>query len=244
MRINEISREYTGAINEGTLWNRVKSLAGGLSRDPSFANADYNTRLKILANNSTLDTITQQVFSTWQARHSQLTKTKGGALTPLEAQQQVTALVKQSLLPPYTELDNLVNGQAIDQSIRDFVDQYNRRDMASAEKTMGRIAELGAAAITTRQAKGATATPQSSAQTATQAPAPGEQPAATTTGPATDDLRREVFQTLTGLGVTNIPQRVNAMRQAMGGLGANLSPQSTGDAYADSLLRLFGFDPR
>jgi hypothetical protein len=226
------------------MFDRIKALAGGLSQDPTFANADYKTRLKILGNNRVLDTIADQAFSSWQAKHAQLVKTKGGPLAPDEAKKQVTALVKQTMLPPYTELDNLVNGQEIQQAIDGFVAQFNAGRMDMAKQAMGTLADLGAAAITTRQAQGATAPgaqQRPGAAAATAAPGAQAQPGAQQ--PA-GDLRREVAQALTGVGVQNIPRQPGAMKQALSQMGANLAPRSTGDAHADSLLRLFGFDPR
>jgi len=241
MQIHEIT------LTEGPVWDKVKAATGGLSKDPNFANADYNTRLKILANNRVLDTVADQAFSGWQAKHAQLVKTKGGPLDPNEAKQQVTALVKQTMLPPYTELDNLVNGQQVDKAITDFVTAFGQGDMNRAKQLMGTMAELGAAAITMRQAQGATA-PGAGTAPGAQA-APGAQPAPTAQAapgaaqPGTD-MRLEVSRVLGQLGVTNIPRQPGAVKQAMSQMGANLTPRSTGDAYADSLLKLFGFDPQ
>jgi hypothetical protein len=239
MQIHEIMLESQQPVTEGPMFDKVKALAGGLSQDPNFARADYKTRLKILGTNRALDTIADQVFSNWQARHAQLVRTKGSPLAPDEAKQQVTALIKQTMLPPYTELDSLVNGQDIDRTIDGFVSAFNSGNMDLAKQAMGTLAELGAAAITTRQAQGATA-PAAKSAPRSQA-APTQTSAAQTTSA---DLRREVAQALAGVGVQNIPTRPAAMKQALGQMGANLEPRSTGDAYADSLLRLFGFDPQ
>ncbi len=230
---------------EGPMFDKIKALAGGLSQDPTFANADYNARLKILANNRVLDTIADQAFSSWQAKHAQLVKTKGGPLASQEAKEQVTALIKQTMLPPYTELDNLVNGQQIQKAIDGFVAQFNAGNMDAAKQAMGTLADLGAAAITTRQAQGATVPGAQQRPGAPAAPAaPGAQAQAGAQQQPAGDLRREVAQALTGVGVQNIPRQPGAMKQALGQMGANLTPSSTGDAHADSLLRLFGFDPR
>lgn len=227
------------------MFDKIKALAGGLSQDPNFARADYKTRLKILANNRVLDTIADQAFSSWQAKHAQLVKTKGGPLAPQEAKEQVTALVKQTMLPPYTELDNLVNGQDIQKAIDGFVNAFNAGNMDVAKQAMGTLADLGAAAITTRQAQGATAPGAQQRPGAAAAPAaPGAQAQAGAAQPASADLRREVSLALGQLGVTNIPRQPGAVKQAMSQMGANLMPKSTGDAHADSLLRLFGFDPQ
>ena len=222
------------------MFDKIKALAGGLSKDPTFAQADYQTRLKILGNNRVLDTIADQTFSSWQAKHAQLVRAKGAPLNAAEIKPQVTALVKQTMLPPYTELNALVNGQQIDQAINGFATAFAAGNFDVAKQAMGTLADLGAAAITTRQAQGATAgTPQ---RVATQAAT--VTPSATTIGSGQSDFRREVAQALSGIGVTNIPRQPGAVKQAMGQMGANLTPRSTGDAYADSLLRLFGFDPR
>ena len=244
MQIHEITLRKQQPVTEGPLFDKIKAAAGDLSQDPNFARADYKTRLKILGNNRVLDTIADQAFSSWQAKHAQLVKTKGGPLAPDEAKKQVTALVKQTMLPPYTELDNLVNGQEIQQAIDGFVAQFNAGRMDMAKQAMGTLADLGAAAITTRQAQGATAPgaqQRPGAAAATAAPGAQAQPGAQQ--PA-GDLRREVAQALTGVGVQNIPRQPGAMKQALSQMGANLAPRSTGDAHADSLLRLFGFDPR
>jgi hypothetical protein len=244
MQIHEITLRKQQPVTEGPMFDKIKALAGGLSQDPNFARADYKTRLKILGNNRVLDTIADQAFSSWQAKHAQLVKTKGGPLAPQEAKQQVTALIKQTMLPPYTELDNLVNGQDIQKAIDGFVNAFNAGNMDVAKQAMGTLADLGAAAVTTRQAQGATAPgaqqrPGAAATTA----APGSQAAAGAQQPA-GDLRREVAQALTGVGVQNIPRQPGAMKQALSQMGANLAPRSTGDAHADSLLRLFGFEPQ
>jgi len=223
------------------MFDRIKAAAGDLSQDPTFANADYKTRLKILANNRVLDNIAKQVFSSWQAKHAQLVKTKGGPLAPREAKDQVTALVKQTMLPPYAELDNLVNGQQIQRTINTFVSAFNAGNMQGARDAMGTLAELGAAAVTTRQAQGRTpgARKKPSVPAAQGAQAPtGAVPQSSA------DLRREVAQVLTGVGVQNIPQKPAVLQQALNTMGANLTPRTTGDAHADSLLRLFGFDPQ
>jgi hypothetical protein len=239
MQIHEITLRKQQPVTEGPMFDRIKALAGGLSQDPTFANADYNARLKILANNRVLDTIAKQAFSSWQAKHAQLVKTKGGPLADQEVKNQVTALIKQTMLPPYTELANLVNGQQIDQAINGFVRAFNAGNMDMAEQAMGTLAELGAAAVTFRQAQGVQPSPGTSAATA----APGAQAQPGAQQPA-GDLRREVAQALTGVGVQNIPRQPGAMKQALSQMGANLTPSSTGDAHADSLLRLFGFEPQ
>ena len=235
------------------MFDRIKAMAGDLSQDPTFANADYNARLKILANNRVLDTIAKQVFSSWQAKHAQLVKTKGGPLAPQEAKQQVAALVKQTMLPPYTELDNLVNGQQIQKTIDGFVAQFNAGNMDRAEQAMGTLAELGAAAVTTRQAQGATAAGAQQRPAAAAAPAAaGAQAQAVAAQPGTapsqgitpDELRTLLKQP--NLGITGPPtaQQQTILRQLFSNMNANLTPRSTLDAHADSLLRLFGFDPQ
>jgi hypothetical protein len=245
MQIHEITLRKQQSVTEGPMFDKIKALAGGLSQDPNFARADYKTRLKILGNNRVLDTIADQAFSSWQAKHAQLVKTKGGPLAPQEAKEQVTALVKQTMLPPYTELDNLVNGQQIQQAIDGFVTAFNAGNMDVAKQAMGTLADLGAAAITTRQAQGATAPGAQQRPGAAAAPAaPGAQAQAGAQQQPAGDLRREVAQALTGVGVQNIPRQPGAVKQALSQMGANLAPRSTGDAHADSLLRLFGFEPR
>lgn len=264
MQIHEITMPGAQPITEGPLFDKVKALAGGLSQDPNFGGADYNTRLKILRNNRVLDTIADQAFSSWQAKHAQLTRTKGGPLDAAEAKQQVTALIKQTMLPAYTDLDNLVNGAQVDKTIDGFVAAFNAGNMAVAKQAMGTLAELGAAAITTRQAQGATAPGAPAAAGTTAAPssilnpttgrafssagAPAAAGAQAAAGPAAAqpgaDLRGEISGALKQLGVTNIPRQPGAMKQTFSGMGANLTPRSTQDAHADSLLRLFGFDPK
>ena len=239
-------------ITEGPLFDKVKALAGGLSQGPTFVNADYNTRLKILRNNRVLDTIADQAFSSWQAKHAQLTKTKGGPLDAAEAKGQVTALIKQTMLPPYTELDNLVNGQQIDKTIDGFVAAFNAGNMDVAKQAMGTLAELGAAAVTNRQAQGLATAPGAQAAPGAQ-PAAGSQPApaqAAQPGPATaqgitpNELRQILKQPNLALTGIPTPQQQALLKQLFSGMNADLTPRSTGDATADSLLRLYGFDPQ
>ena len=242
MQIHEITIQGRRAIKEGPLFDKVKALAGDLSQDPNFARADYKTRLKILGNNRALDTIADQAFSSWQAKHAQLVKTKGGPLAADEAKQQVTALIKQTMLPPYTELDNLVNGQQIQQAIDGFVTAFNAGKMDAAKQVMGSLADLGAAAITTRQAQGATAPGAQAAPGAQQAPAaqaaPGA-PAAQAQAITPDALRATLAQDR----IQITPALATSFKQWMynRNIDANVN-QSTGNTHADALLRMFGFN--
>ena len=242
MQIHEITMKGREPVTEGPLFDKIKAAAGDLSQDPNFARADYKTRLKILGNNRALDTIADQAFSSWQAKHAQLVKTKGGPLAADEAKQQVTALIKQTMLPPYTELDNLVNGQQIQQAIDGFVTAFNAGKMDLAKQAMGTLADLGAAAITTRQAQGATTPGAQAAPGAQQAPAaqaaPGA-PAAQAQAITPDALRATLAQD----GIQITPTLATSFKQWMynRNINANVG-KSTGNTHADALLRMFGFD--
>ena len=268
MQIHEITLRKQQPVTEGPLFDKIKAAAGDLSRDPTFANADYNARLKILANNRVLDTIAKQAFSSWQAKHAQLVKTKGGPLAPQEAKEQVTALVKQTMLPPYTELDNLVNGQQIQKTIDGFVAQFNAGNMDMAEQAMGTLAELGAAAVTTRQAQGTgPGAGQASPGAAQSTPGAAQSPSATSSSlinPKTGQpfgggaaqqqqaapaasaqamtpaaLQAELAQDR----IQITPTLATSFKQWMYNrqIDANVG-KSTGNAHADALLRLFGFN--
>lgn len=258
MQIHEITKQGAQPITEGPLFDKVKALAGGLSQDPTFVNADYNARLKILRNNRVLDTIADQAFSSWQAKHAQLTKTKGGPLDAAEAKGQVTALIKQTMLPAYTDLDNLVNGAEVDKTIDGFVAAFNSGNMAVAKQAMGTLAELGAAAITNRQAQGRSTAPGAQAAPGAQpaagapaaagasaAPAQAAQPGpAAAQGITPNELRQVLKQPNLALTGIPTPQQEAILKQLFSGMNANLTPRSTQDAHADSLLRLYGFDPK
>lgn len=247
MQIHEIMTKGREPVTEGPLFDKIKAAAGSLSQDPNFARADYKTRLKILGNNRVLDSIADQAFSSWQAKHAQLVKTKGGPLADQEAKEQVTALVKQTMLPPYTELDNLVNGQQIDQTINGFVRAFNAGNMDLAKQAMGTLAELGAAAVTTRQAQGrgpGAAQSTSGAPPASGAAAPAAQatpgaPAAQAQAITPADLQATLAQDR----IQITPTLANSFKQWMynRNIDAKVN-QSTGNTHADALLRMFGFN--
>lgn len=233
MQINEL---VTTRLDEAGMMDYLRAAA---STDPALANLPLAQRAAAMQRSKAVSQVGQATLQRWQQKVIDLTRAnQNQPITDQEYIDNLKTFIETTLLQKgLTTLDQN-SRQRLGQAINAVVAARNdRRQLASTFQNLVTMT-TAARQDPTRQYK----MPGQRRTAPTAAPAaptttPAAAPAVATVNPAA------LKATLANLGVDIKPSR-SAIQQVMSKSGANLNIKRTGDAYADALLTLFGFNPQ